>query len=101
VRREITLVKKEITVIDSFEGNRDADLSVRWNSPLKAGLERLAITSDQSFCEEWHESDHKTGLGINCLRYGSPGPGWLRIARIKGRMGKIVTRIPFVSKAKD
>jgi hypothetical protein len=101
VRREITLVKKEITVTDSFEGNRDADLSVRWNSPLKADLERLAITSDQSFCEEWHESDHKTGLGINCLRYGSPGPGWLRIARIKCRMGKIVTRIPFVSKAKD
>lgn len=94
VRREVDVGSDAITVTDTFEGDRVADLSVRWNSPRKADLGRLTLDSNAPLTEEWHGSDHQTGLGVNCLRYGSPGPGWLRIARIKGRAGQIVTRIP-------
>lgn len=94
VRREIKLVGELAIITDTFEGDRVADLSVRWNSPRKLDLERVIITSDAPLAEEWHGSDHKTGLGVNCLRYGSPGPGWIRIVRMKGSAGRIVTRIP-------
>ena len=94
VRREIVIKKDQVTVTDSFEGNRTADLSVRWNSPRKADLQKITITSDMPLNEEWHGSDHQTGLGVNCLRYGAPGPGWLRIGRLMARRGVITTSIP-------
>jgi len=96
VRRQVVLGADQVTVTDTFEGDREADLSVRWNSPRKADLHRLRITAAEPLAEEWHGSDHKTGLGVNCLRYGAPGPGWLRVARLKARRGEIVTVIPLV-----
>ena len=98
VRRQIAITADQVVVTDTFEGDRVADLSVRWNSPRKADLHRLRITASGPVAEEWHGSDHKTGLGVNCLRYGSPGPGWLRIARLKARRGEMVTVIPLTDK---
>lgn len=95
VRRTVEVGETEVVVTDRFEGDRVADLSVRWSSPRKADLMPLDISSpDGTLSEEWHGSDHATGLGVNCLRYGSPGPGWMRLARLKARTATLVTRIP-------
>jgi len=95
VQRTVEVSEKQIIVTDKFEGNRVADLSVRWSSPRKADLSPIEISSaDGILVEEWHGSDHSTGLGVNCLRYGSPGPGWMRLARLKSRTATFVTRIP-------
>ncbi len=94
VRREVAITAGQVIVTDTFEGDREADLSVRWNSPRKADLQRLRITASGSLAEEWHGSDHKTGLGVNCLRYGSAGPGWLRVARLRARRAEFVTILP-------
>lgn len=95
VTRAVEIGDREVVVTDDFAGDRPADLSVRWSSPRRADLARLRIGSASGdLVEEWHGSDHSTGLGVHCLRYGFPGPGWMRIGRIKGRAGKIVTVIP-------
>jgi hypothetical protein len=94
VRRTVEISREQVVITDRFEGDRMADLSVRWSSPRKADLIPLEIsTMEGVLAEEWHGSDHATGLGVNCLRYGSPGPGWMRIARLKARSATIVTRI--------
>ena len=95
VRRTVEVAETQVLVTDRFEGEREADLSVRWSSPRKADLMTLEISSpDGHLSEEWHGSDHATGLGVNCLRYGSPGPGWMRLVRLKARTATLVTRIP-------
>jgi hypothetical protein len=92
--REVSISQGTVTVRDSFDGNREAELSVRWHGPSRPQLERLSVSCDTSGAKEsWH---HQTadGLGWRADRYGQASPGWCRILRVRAPSATFTTTFP-------
>lgn len=94
VRREVVIRPGAIRVTDTFEGDREASLSVRWHGRDRRRLEALRISSATGGGDTWHSASDATGLGIFADRYASSVPSHCRIFSLRARSATIVTEIP-------
>lgn len=95
VRREIAIVSDGIRVTDTFSGQREAGLSVRWHGRDRHRLESIQVRCDiPAASATWHAAETATGLGFHAERYASAVPSWCRILSVRARQATFVTFIP-------
>jgi len=91
LRREISVDQKTVTIRDTIEGNRMAELSVRWHGPSRSQLERLSVSCNlNAALETWHHQQ-VDGLGWRADRYGQSSPAWCRMHSVRARSAVFTT----------
>jgi len=92
--REVSISQGAVTIRDIFDGNREAELSVRWHGPSRPNLERLTMSCDATgSAESWHHQQ-ADGLGWRADRYGQASPNWCRILRVRASSATFTTTFP-------
>lgn len=95
VRREICILPDMIRITDTFVGDREADLAVRWHGRSRQGLEALRISSEVGLgADTWHSADTSSGLGFYAERYAAAVPSHCRVFTLRARRATIVTQMP-------
>ena len=98
VRREVVIQDGVIRITDSFIGDRDADLSVRWHGQCRQRLESLQVSCEtHSGQQTWYTADEATGLGFSASHYASAEPSHCRVFSVRSSRAVIVTRIPVLT----
>jgi hypothetical protein len=95
VRREVIIQGDTIRIEDSFTGNREADLSVRWHGQCRQRLESFQVSCEtHSGQQAWYTADEATGLGFSASHYASAEPSHCRVFSVRSSRAVIVTHIP-------
>jgi len=95
VRREVAIEPQAIRVTDTFIGEREAELSVRWHGRDRRNLESLEMHCDAAGAStRWHAAEEATGLGFRADRYAQAVPAHCRMLSVRATRATFITRIP-------
>ena len=80
---------------DTFIGEREAELSVRWHGRDRRNLESLEMHCDAAGAStRWHAAEEATGLGFRADRYAQAVPAHCRMLSVRATRATFITRIP-------